>query len=103
MSAFMEPQYYAARPVIVACTRCSREETLPDFAADYVEVCEDCGATDLRFNRRARTEHIFARLSAPGYLDCTEWQGPYPNVFRAARDLCRTFGVHPRTGEPLDY
>ncbi len=35
----------------------------------------------------------YSRLSAPGYMDCTEWQGPYPNAFRALRDVCRTYDV----------
>jgi hypothetical protein len=42
----------------------------------------------------------YARLTAPGYLDCTEWQGPYPSVFRAVRDLLRHFEID-LDGEPL--
>ena len=35
----------------------------------------------------------YARCSAPGYLDCTDWQGPYPNAFRAIRDLLATYDI----------
>jgi hypothetical protein len=36
---------------------------------------------------------FYARLTAPGYLDCTDWCGPFPSVFRALRDLCSTYEV----------
>ena len=42
----------------------------------------------------------YARLTAPGYLDCTDWRGPYPSAFRAVRDLCRTFDVD-LDGQPI--
>lgn len=35
----------------------------------------------------------YSRLSAPGYLDATEWQGPYPNAFRAIRAVCELYEV----------
>lgn len=34
----------------------------------------------------------FARLSAPGYMDCTEWQGPYETEAEALADLADTYG-----------
>ena len=34
----------------------------------------------------------FARLSAPGYLDCTDWQGPQPTEDAALYDLWMTYG-----------
>jgi hypothetical protein len=37
----------------------------------------------------------YARLSAPGYLDATGWQGPYDTFYRALRDLCRTYNIKP--------
>lgn len=33
----------------------------------------------------------YARLSAHGYMDCTEWQGPYETEAEAARGLFETF------------
>lgn len=35
----------------------------------------------------------FARLSAPGYLDCTEWSGPFDSKKEALRDLCETHDI----------
>lgn len=35
----------------------------------------------------------YGRLSAPGYLDCTEWQGPFTRAWMAIREVCRTYDV----------
>jgi hypothetical protein len=34
----------------------------------------------------------YARLSAPGYLDCTEWSGPYRTELEAALYLAEQYG-----------
>lgn len=34
----------------------------------------------------------YSRLSAPGYLDCTEWSGPYPTRYVAMESLFNMFG-----------
>ena len=34
----------------------------------------------------------YSRLSAPGYLDCTDWQGPYENEDEALEGLFEVFG-----------
>ena len=38
----------------------------------------------------------YSRLSAPGYMDCTEWDGPHANAFRALRSCCETYDVDVR-------
>lgn len=48
-------------------------------------VCDGCG--------EPAEAGWYARLSASGYLDCTDWQGPYSTAFRAIRDLCRTYDI----------
>lgn len=35
----------------------------------------------------------FARLSAPGYLDCTEWSGPFDQYWKALRYVCELYEV----------
>ena len=30
----------------------------------------------------------YARLSAPGYLDCTEWDGPHDTQVQAVKSVC---------------
>ena len=44
----------------------------------------------------------FARLSAPGYLDCTDWIGPYATEWEAKADLLDTYDVCPECGGNLD-
>lgn len=44
----------------------------------------------------------FARLSANGYMDCTDWGGPFSSE-EAARDyISDTYDVDPDTGEELE-
>jgi hypothetical protein len=38
-----------------------------------------------------KVEGWFARLSAPGYLDCTDWDGPFKTREEAYAQLCKTF------------
>ena len=43
----------------------------------------------------------WARLSASGYLDCTDWHGPFPGLEEARNCIVDTYDVHPDTGEDL--
>jgi len=44
----------------------------------------------------------FCRLSAPGYLDCTDWTGPFPTRHEAEAFIRDTYNVDPDTGTDLD-
>jgi hypothetical protein len=35
----------------------------------------------------------YARLSAPGYLDCTPWEGPFTTEALALVSICNTYDV----------
>jgi hypothetical protein len=35
---------------------------------------------------------VYCRLSASGYLDCTDWSGPYDTVEEAAQALIDMYG-----------
>lgn len=35
----------------------------------------------------------YHRLTKPGYLDCTDWSGPFLTAFHAIRDGMRTWNV----------
>jgi hypothetical protein len=37
------------------------------------------------------SEGLYARLAAPGYLDCTDWLGPFENEWRAYAELLETY------------
>ncbi len=43
----------------------------------------------------------WARLSAPGYMDQTEWSGPYDTLQEAKDYIESTYDVDPDTGEDL--
>lgn len=43
----------------------------------------------------------FAHLTAPGYIDQTEWTGPYDTLGEAKAALSEDQGVNPDTGEYL--
>ena len=44
----------------------------------------------------------FARLSAPGYLDCTDWYGPYEHEHEARAFILEAFDIDPDTGGELE-
>lgn len=39
-----------------------------------------------------------ARLSAPGYMDCTDWIGPFSTEQEAVEELYEMYGECPLTG-----
>jgi len=44
----------------------------------------------------------FARLSAPGYMDCTEWAGPFATEEEARDYIVETYEVDPDSGDELN-
>jgi hypothetical protein len=44
----------------------------------------------------------FARLSAPGYLDATDWWGPFDSESEAREYIAENYDVDPHSGDPLD-
>lgn len=44
----------------------------------------------------------FARLSAPGFVDCTDWRGPFYSRWEAKAEILRSYGVCPDCGVGLD-
>ena len=43
------------------------------------------------------------RLSASGYMDATDWTGPFDTMKEAMADLESTYEIDPETGEELEY
>ena len=58
-------------------------------------------------SRAAKVEYAgvgyVARMSAPGYMDCTEWSGPFRSVAEAIADLAESFDICPVCGEDLAF
>lgn len=44
----------------------------------------------------------WCRLSAPGYMDCTDWSGPYETVEEARAAIVEMFEVDPDSGDEIE-
>lgn len=62
--------------------------------ADYLEG-------DPRDNEPELVTGFFARLSAPGYMDCTPWAGPFESEQEAREHIESAYDVDSDTGEDL--
>jgi hypothetical protein len=90
--AFMEPQYELGSWVEIE-NKYGETRFVP---AEY--------ADDLDDGERVVTLHMLkwgARLSAPGYLDCTEW-AIFDTEAEARQYIQDEFEVDPDTGDDLD-
>lgn len=47
------------------------------------------------------TAKFFCRLTAPGYMDCTDWSGPYDTLAEAREAIENMYDVDATTGEDL--
>lgn len=58
----------------------------------YFDSTEWCDA--IEGDRRNPENHgWYVRLSAPGYLDCTDWEGPFDSEFEAMAELYDMFAL----------
>jgi len=55
--------------------------------------------TDVAWLSTSELEGWYGRLSAPGYLDASDWNGPFENAFRALRWVCSFYEVDTRGNE----
>jgi hypothetical protein len=81
-------------------------ETIPDDLVHADAAPEDCQmyleGKPLADAELERVSGWFARLSAPGYMDCTEWSGPFESEQEAKEHIRDMYDVDPDTGEELD-
>jgi hypothetical protein len=104
MSAFMKPQYQ--KGVFWHVQNQHGEGTIVGGwlvgeapAADDFRDCIEHG-DPVSFEQ---VQGWFFRLSAPGYMDCTEWSGPYDTLKEARSELENLYQVDADTGELFDY
>lgn len=67
----------------------------------YVQPA-DCYSEDDANTTETITGKWWARLSAPGYMDATEWSGPFDTRAEAAADLASQYDVDPETGDDAE-
>ena len=123
---FMQPVVYGPEPVYIVEDIHGGSYIVPESVED-LSTDED-GNTVLRQNgdstedpyiveradlyrpesnmEAARVEHAgvgyVARMSAPGYMDCTEWEGPFGSVQEAMVALEESFELCAVCGGDLD-
>ena len=96
---FMQPQAVHMKMLVVETTAGTEHVPLdlvgavgdPADLQDYVEgevLLDSDGAPDT-----VEEEGWWARFSAPGYLDCTSWVGPYETEKAALDGLAEVYGV----------
>ena len=85
---------------IVPCDVCGSIEDCDNSAEAWNQV------SDYFENRECYTidevTGYSGRLSAPGYMDCTEWMGPYDSAEEARRAVIETFELCPACEDLAD-
>jgi hypothetical protein len=82
MSKFMRPQ--AIKDDFVTCDWDGVAYHVPSDVESLLD--DDVTITD------RHEDKWFSRLSAPGYLDCTDWEGPYDTKKEALKGLYEIYG-----------
>lgn len=93
--AFMEPQYRNGKFARIE-NRSGESRSLPleDVEPDDFDHRADEKVAEVE-------EGWFWRISAEGFMDCTEWVGPFQSLLAAKRDCRDTHEIDPETGEDL--
>ena len=85
--SFMQPETVRGC-VRVECVRTGESAIVPT-GYDGAECLPFKGPVE----REPMPNAWIARLSAPGYMDCTEWDGPYTSEEAALKGLASTLDV----------
>ena len=96
-AAFMEPSYWKTTMYVVETNDGDVMYPKDDFSIE--QVCDETGATK---DDVSESSGWFARLSAPGYMDSTDWSGPFPSHAVAMKHIEDMYDVNPETGDDLD-
>jgi len=84
--AFMIP---SASPMLYSqCWFCGEV-----YFTDHEETGSHCSGCCGKDSHSDPVEGWFGRLSAPGYMDATDWQGPFDRPWKALRAVCETYDV----------
>jgi hypothetical protein len=91
--AFMQP-FYTDEPFDVVTHANGESEAYPHQVA-RIDRAEDDEIEHIRGK-------FWCRLSAPGYMDCTEWSGPFDTLAEARSHIRDMYDVDPDTGDELE-
>lgn len=85
--AFMEPE--VGEMEMMHVERNGETTLIPSDVFDFSDVCPLLGeSVEITVNKG-----FYARLSAPGYLDATEWSGPFDTEAEAMAELCSEYDI----------
>lgn len=93
---------------IIPCDFCGELPDLDDFDGDEDSWKSAAFAqvADYAENRECweieQVNGYAGRLSAPGYLDCTDWIGPFDSAKDARREVINTYDLCPACEEYAD-
>ncbi|GAG02577.1 unnamed protein product [marine sediment metagenome] len=93
MTAFLKPEYQPGVWFEIDGTN-----GLESFPYEYFTEAEARDSYMGEIWECETVEGIGARLSAPGFLDCTSWT-VYPTMEHARTGVSMNYGVDPDTGE----
>lgn len=93
-SAFMKPEYFRGT---MYSSPDGHLYPADDFSKEQVAEAENCSVEDIE----TQSGH-WARLSAPGYMDASDWGGPFESQAEARKYIEETYDVDPETGDDLD-
>jgi hypothetical protein len=98
--AFMEPEY-TNEPFYVGETKYGDGVAYPCSAHGIAgSFAENTGA--LLDTVEVISGKWWCRLSASGYMDCTDWHGPFATADQARNEIEIFYEVDPDTGDELD-
>lgn len=97
--AFMQPQY-TREAFHVADNRSREREACPANVYGTLDrFMDEIGTHDEDREDGCTIEgKWWCRLSAPGYMDCTDWDGPFDTEQAARNAIVEAFDVDPDTG-----
>lgn len=95
--AFMAPKYTRADFHTGENDHGEGTSVPADTYGNLDRFAEECGLN--RETCKTVTGKYWYRLSADGYMDATDWCGPFDSLFDAMLDCHRTFDVNPYTGD----
>lgn len=103
--AFLKPEY-TREAFHVGENRFGERIAIPAFVWGTLEkFVEECGihARDgVHSDAEIVEKKWWVRLSASGYMDCTEWDGPYDTEIEARKAIVETYECDPDTGDDTD-
>ena len=100
---FMIPQYERSAYVVETRdgTECLPASLFPNSGAELAPHVVAPYVNGEPTEPAHRSNGWICRLSAPGYMDCTDWSGPYDTLENARLAIVEMYDVDPDTGADL--